>query len=78
MKWEKCKRCGSNRVVKRYSLKIAIFLLFFFLLTLVISSFQDSFLAKLVPIVVLWIISILMRPYSRILYCKDCELKWNP
>lgn len=78
MKWEKCKRCGSNRVVKRYSIGILIFLIFVTMLIVGISNFQDSFLAMLLTFIVLWIIAILVRPYSRRLYCKDCELKWNP
>ncbi|MGD6778826.1 hypothetical protein ACQCT3_00785 [Sutcliffiella horikoshii] len=79
MKWEKCRRCGSNRVVKRSALGIGLFLIFISLMLYGIgSTLNDRITAMLLPTLGLAIIGILLSFFSGGLVCKDCELRWRP
>ncbi|WP_139368245.1 DUF1385 domain-containing protein [Evansella clarkii] len=86
MKWEKCIRCGSNRVISRSPtgcLGIGFFLALPFFITanhigeptLLGNNDESNFLRGAIGILIL---AILVIYFGRQLYCKDCELRWKP
>ncbi|NMH72790.1 hypothetical protein HF078_06880 [Bacillus sp. RO2] len=86
MKWEKCRRCGSNRVVSRSSggTGIKLIILSFILFGILNARNTESMVLSLqsmansLPSIVVGGIGVVLLLFTGRLVCKDCELQWVP
>lgn len=91
MRWEKCHRCNSHRVGMRKKQMGCMGLLIMTGLALMASFVVPSIIQSLLmipftglflgPIIFIGIILVWTRHYnksSKFLYCKDCELIFQP
>lgn len=79
MKWEKCRRCGSNRVVSRSSGGTGIKLIVIsFILFGILNTRNPGNMLLLFPSIVLGGIGVALLLFTGRLVCKDCELQWVP
>ena len=79
MKWEKCVRCGSNRVIKKSSGGIGIILgILGYGLIEIAQTLGIEGGAHYVLGPVLIGLGILLFFFSGKLFCKDCHATWRP
>jgi hypothetical protein len=76
MKWENCKRCGSNRVIQKRSIKLPIILVVLGIILRGSGSIAGSGISLGFGLSLI-IIGIVIYLFSGRLFCKDCEISWR-